>query len=118
MTTSAGGKTLNTPQKISQWIGHLLPGPNAAWTVLALSLCATLWAWYATRDAVEEKARLLFDFRVQETENAILKRMNDYKQVLRGAAGLFAASQKVDRDEWKAYIGSLNIEERYPAFKA
>lgn len=117
MTTPAGDKALNTSQKISQWIGHFLPGSNAAWTVLALSLCTTLWAWYATRDAAEEKARLLFDFRVQETENAILKRMNDYKQVLRGAAGLFAASQKVDRDEWKAYIASLDIQERYPGIQ-
>ena len=117
MTTPAGDEALNTPQKVSQWIGHLLPGSNTAWTVLVLSLCATLWAWYATRDAAEEKAHLLFDFRVQETENAILKRMQDYEQVLRGAAGLFAASQKVDRDEWKAYIGSLDIEERYPGIQ-
>ncbi len=117
MTTPAGGKTLNTPQKVGQWIGHLLPGSNTAWTVLVLSLCATLWAWYATRDAAEEKARLLFDFRVHETENAILKRMQDYEQVLRGAAGLFAASQKVDREEWKAYIASLNINERYPGIQ-
>lgn len=96
---------------------RLLSGSHTAWTVLVLSLCTTLWAWYATRDAVEEKARLLFDFRVQETESAILKRMQDYKQVLHGAAGLFAASQKVDRAEWKAYIASLDIQERYPGIQ-
>ena len=117
MTTPESGKTLNVPQKSSQWTRRLLSGSRTAWTVLVLSLCATLWAWYATRDAVEEKARLLFDFRVQETESAILKRMQDYKQVLHGAAGLFAASQKVDRAEWKAYIASLDIQERYPGIQ-
>ncbi len=117
MTTLESRKTLHVPQKSSPRTRRWLSGSHTAWTVLVLSLCATLWAWYATRNAAEEKARLLFDFRVQETESAILKRMQDYEQVLRSAAGLFAASQKVDRAEWKAYIASLDIQERYPGIQ-
>ena len=117
MTTPTSGETLNTSKKIDPQMGRLFPGANTAWAIFVLSLCVTLWAWYATRSAVEEKTRLLFDFRVQETQNAIIKRMQDYEYVLRGAAGLFAASQKVDREEWKAYIDSLNIQERYPGIQ-
>lgn len=117
MTTLESRKTLQVPQKSSPRTRRWLSGSHTAWTVLVLSLCATLWAWYATRNAAEEKARLLFDFRVQETESAIFKRMQDYEQVLRGGAGLFAASQKVDRAEWKAYIASLDIQERYPGMQ-
>ena len=110
-------KPLNHLSDIKGLRSLLLSG-KTAWIVLALGLLATLWAWYVTHEAAQEKERLRFDFRVQETENAILKRMQDYEQLLRGASGLFAASQSVVREEWNAYINSLKIEERYPGIQA
>ncbi len=60
---------------------------------------------------------MLFEFRAQETQNIILKRLQDYEFVLRGAAGLFAASTQVDRKEWQAYITSLKIHVHYPGIQ-
>lgn len=98
-------------------IRSFLLNAKTAWIVLALTLLATLWAWQTTRYAIQEKERLRFDYRVQEIEDDILERMQIYEQVLRGAAGLFAASQNVAREEWKAYVESLNIHDNYPGIQ-
>ena len=39
--------------------------------------------------------------------------MTAYTQILRGAAGLFAASQEVRRNEWQRYVEHLGLDEVY-----
>ena len=58
-----------------------------------------------------------FDFRVRETVEHIEQRMATYKQVLRGARGLFAASVNVERDEFRNYVAMLQLEQRYPGIQ-
>lgn len=43
--------------------------------------------------------------------------MKTYEQVLRGAAGLFAASRSVTRESFAKYVGALNLEENYPGIQ-
>ncbi len=43
------------------------------------------------------------------------ERMNLYEGMLNGAASLYAASQSVEVDEWRAYVRSLQLKERFPA---
>jgi PAS domain S-box-containing protein len=62
-------------------------------------------------DRARDQAR--FNTRVEALERAMLDRMSSYIHVLKGAAGLFAASQTVDRDEWRAYCARLDLAERY-----
>lgn len=91
---------------------------KTAWIAFVLSLAATLWAWQVTREATLERERLRFDFRVKETENAIFKQLQSYEQVLRGVVGLFAASTRVERDEFKGYVASIKIHEHYRGIQA
>lgn len=84
----------------------------------AAALTLTFSAWHSARDQEERGASLRFDARAVEISRAIRDRMLDYEQALRGAAGLFVASERVDRAEWTAYIRSARIEEAYPGILA
>jgi PAS domain S-box-containing protein len=92
-------------------------GYFAAWAVLFVSLLITLAAWRLARNEIERSAHSRFDARSAELEAVISGRLLDYRQVLHGAAGLFAASKSVERDEWQAYVQSLNIENGYPGLQ-
>lgn len=51
-----------------------------------------------------------------ETSEITLKieqRFKAYRQVLRGARALFAASREVSRDEWRRYVEALRLDEDY-----
>lgn len=84
---------------------------------LGLTLGITLAAWrYATK-AVELEAHRHFEFRVAQMHEAIRGRMLDYAQVLRGGTGLIAASNAVSRDQWRAYVSKLHLDESYPGLQ-
>jgi PAS domain S-box-containing protein len=88
--------------------------------VLAIVLPALLVmkAWQAEVDNVESKARAEFESRAADIRDAVAGRLLDYEQVLRGAAGLFAASERVEREEWRAYYESLKLDVYYPGIQS
>ncbi len=79
-----------------------------------LPVVLTFFAWRTTLDAVKQDARIRFEFKTNQMTAAISDRLLAYEQVLRGAAGLFAASKSVGRDEWRAYFESLKIDAYFP----
>ena len=81
------------------------------------SLSLTLGAWYSARSDADAEARGQFDVQVTEIVAAIKGRALDYEQVLRGAAGLFAASASVERSEWDSYVDALRLETVYPGIR-
>ena len=83
----------------------------------ACALLLTLAAWLSARSDAEAEARGHFDVQVAEIVAAIKGRALDYEQVLRGAAGLFAASASVERAEWDAYVDALRLETVYPGIR-
>lgn len=86
----------------------------AAWVVLAVCLMLTLIAWHAALGNANDNAARAFASRAKEIESAIRARILAYEQVLRGGIGLFHASREVERDEWRAYVAALKVEENYP----
>ncbi len=84
---------------------------------MALSLLATGVAWWMVSDGVTERARARFDEAAHQAGSAILNRMRAYEQILIGGRGLFAASESVDRRTWRAFVGSMEIEERFPGIQ-
>jgi signal transduction histidine kinase/integral membrane sensor domain MASE1/ActR/RegA family two-component response regulator len=54
---------------------------------------------------------------VHLTERGIHERMRIYEDALRGGASLFAASRRVEREEWRRYVDSLQILDRYPGIQ-
>lgn len=88
-----------------------------AWVTLIISFLLTFLLWRHSKIDSEKDARRHFDHRVSEIRLELQQRMLAYEQVLRGAAGLFAASQEVDREEWKTYVDNLRIDMAYPGIQ-
>ncbi len=86
--------------------------------VLALSLIVTLIGATYVALAAEAKDRAHFENAIERTQVAIQRRLETYVNLLRGAAGLFAAEDdKVTLKEFQAYIERLNLAERYPGIQ-
>ena len=78
----------------------------------ALSLTAS-GARYATNTGALEE-RLRFDNAAEQVRSEMVHRVDAYVSMLLGAAGLFAGSETVERREFRAYIGRLELSRRYP----
>ena len=87
------------------------PGSWVAWLVLFISLVVTVGGWQVARKNGQEAARAQFDARSGDVIEQIRQRMHAYEYVLRGGVALFAASQSVERDEWRDYVASLKINQ-------
>ena len=94
---------------------HLLGflGRWGAWIVLLASLLITFNAWYFARSEATKRAQARFDFRVKTIETDIYQHLQAYEFLLRGGSGLFAASDEVTREEWRAYVKKLQINQDY-----
>jgi diguanylate cyclase (GGDEF)-like protein len=77
-----------------------------------LGVTAVLWRG-ADTDA-EQDAQADFDGRVRELVNNLDQRMQTYVQVLYGVQGLFASSQQVEREEFRTYLASQDLNRHFP----
>ena len=87
------------------------------WAALLACLGVTILGWHFIASGTEQSARERFDFLADQIKSRITERMQGYEQVLRGGAGLFAASHSVERDEWHEYVEQLRIEENFPGIQ-
>ena len=85
--------------------------------VLLLTLGITWLAWERVGAYDARVLRADFDFRVRDVERRIEHRMDAYEQVLRGVAGLFAASGDVTRADFRDYVSALRLEDHYPGIQ-
>ncbi|MFT5720974.1 MAG: diguanylate cyclase (GGDEF)-like protein/PAS domain S-box-containing protein [Motiliproteus sp.] len=81
--------------------------------VLAISLMVTSASFYFTQASADKNNQDYLDSRVIEAVQLIQNRIAAYETVLRGAGGLFKASEGVTRDEFKRYISSLRLADHY-----
>ncbi len=95
----------------------LLQHPATAWIILLLSAILTGLAWMVAESEVRKRASERFAFQAKDLTGAIAKRMVEYEMALRAGAGLFHASGKVNRDEWRRFVGDLKIHEYYPGIQ-
>jgi signal transduction histidine kinase len=79
-------------------------------TLLALTGVAT----YATAARLHERERDQLTEDAQEATAAIDRRMNDYGQILRGAAGLYNASDDVSYTDFHNYFADQDVVRRFP----
>jgi PAS domain S-box-containing protein len=90
-----------------RWIGLL---PVAVWLVSS----ALLLFWWQALTA--SQGRLVEEhFRAESLRvvSKVSERLEAYDQILRGAAGLFSASEEVSRDEFRRYVEALQIGHAY-----
>lgn len=107
--TTGERKMHRTPSRLLLFAGPVLAG--------GISLALTLWTSHVVSETELESANSEFDARVSNVQQAIVKRMEAYEQVLRGGVGLFSAAAHVDHAEWKAYVKQLGVKEYYPGIQ-
>ena len=88
-----------------------------AYLVLLISLLLTALVWRYVSENVEAQESLRFEETVEATREAIDQRMDTYLDAMFAGRGLFAASESVERDEWRDYIAGSEIERRYPGIQ-
>lgn len=82
--------------------------------VLCILLAATLIAWRYTDRGIAHQSYVKFEKEVEEARGLIKDRIELYIHTLYGAQALFAASQKVEREEWTTFVQKQNLEARFP----
>ncbi len=96
--------------KTAQGKGH----SRLAWLVLIAGLVLTAASWRMAAQREEEDSRRIFTIHMNDTLQIVRQRFDVYVNFLYGARGLFAASERVTRQEWKNYASTLTLEKRYP----
>ncbi len=86
--------------------------------ILLLCLGFTIWGWRSALQTAHLRNRERFDNLCQEITSNIREKIEVYVEALYGARGLFAASNSVERDEWRAYVNELKMKTRYPGLIA
>jgi signal transduction histidine kinase/CheY-like chemotaxis protein len=80
--------------------------------VVLLGLTLVVWrSWWGINDRKEAQR---YHEHVELTVDKIVHRLHDYKMVLQGGAGVFAASETVSREEWRDYYRYRQIDTVFP----
>ncbi len=81
--------------------------------ILAASLMLTLFAWHLSRQYLAQRVQDRFEFRTGQITAEIEKKLLEFEQVLRSAAGFFETSHEVSRDEWHRYVRTSALLSRH-----
>ncbi len=86
--------------------------------VLFFAIAATVSISVIVNNKSVEKANGDFAIDVLDAKDSIRERLNVYIEVIYGGRALFAASDSVTRADWKTYLDSTGILNRYPGIFA
>lgn len=82
--------------------------------VLVAGVVLSAVAGWGFKQRVEAEAVSHFVFVCDQIEQSIQRRLEAVELILRGGAAVFAASETVDRDEWKSYVDTLKALNEIP----
>jgi PAS domain S-box-containing protein len=85
--------------------------------VLGVMLFMSMLAWYLTHRFINENVEQRFNFRTEEISSAISRRLLEYETILRSGAALFDASDEIEREEWRTFVSSLNLQKSFPGIQ-
>lgn len=98
-----------------RWKGEGLGGlPVAGLLILLLSLGLTFYAWKMVAHYVYARNAAEFTALAQESETALLHRIDSYQHVLLGGVGFFQGAGSVSRAQWRTYVDAIDIQRNYP----
>ena len=87
------------------------------YAVLAVGLLSTATsAWLLDREARERDA-IRLESAVVRIQNSLTTRIETYTALLRAAAGLFAASERVKLHEFRGFVEQLDLRAKYPGIQ-
>lgn len=85
--------------------------------VLVAGLLITGLLWNVVRQHAAQELRSEFDEEVKVIQTRIDERLDDYRDILSGATGLFDASRSVERSEFREYVNNLHLDRTYPGIQ-
>ena len=88
-----------------------------AWSVLLGSLGVVLLSWHNLSNNQQMAANAQFELLADELSKTLEERMTDHERILLAGAGLFDASHNVTREDWKAFIQRLQLNNHYPGIQ-
>lgn len=97
---------------------RLLDRKAIAWITLGVTLVLTFALWRYVEQQVERRGSERFQLNAEIEHGVLVSRLEAHVQSLRGVAGLFAGSTRVDRAEWNAYIEALALDRSLPGVQA
>jgi len=100
-------RTLNRRPSVSVYV-------IASLVVGLAFLGVTLLLWQNASQTLQQQFRTSAQQMSDNSTDAITKRLATYEEIMRGGAGLFKASEDVTRHEWKEFIDTYDVENRYP----
>lgn len=90
------------------------PRLSLALIVLVVGLFGSLLAAWTVQRTIDDDAIDAFNKVCDEITLQIRERLTAYALLLQGGQALFAASDSVDRDEWRTYAQTVRAEETVP----
>ncbi|HBH83848.1 MAG TPA: hypothetical protein DDY34_08590 [Bacteroidales bacterium] len=89
-----------------------------SYLVLSILFILVFWGWQVLNNLAKKKEQIRFDDYCLGITRRINDRLHDIEMILRGAAGVFAASDKVTSADWAAYVKYKNLDELFPGTQA
>jgi signal transduction histidine kinase len=86
------------------------------WVVLAIGIPVSVLLFGHLQDAVEDLARLRFERNASDVKHVIEARVRSYSDVLYGLQALFATQESISRAQFRQFVDSLDLKQRYPGF--
>ena len=95
------------------------PLPNLSYrtwpmfVAMLLSLLALLMTAALLRQRQVADRDAAFARQAHRLHERLTERIRTYDEILKGAAGLHAASEHISRSEWRTYVGALRLDENH-----
>lgn len=114
-------KSMNLSSLYKRYI-RIVPGVRsyvlAAVMVFVLGMCVTLYSWHSDKQQVVENRDAALNEQLAKVESDIVNRLTIYEQIIKGASGLFEASDSVDQASLQNFIAQFNLKDSYPGIQA
>lgn len=91
--------------------------PTTATITVLIAVIVLFGIWSVSKEYFLVAAQHRFEIKVLENTDRIQKRLSQYETVLHSGAAFYQASKYVSRDEWKHFIGSLELYRNYPGIQ-
>lgn len=85
--------------------------------IFCLGALSTVLVWQSSQAQLRERRLAAFEFQANKLARQLDAHLLATTQVLRGVAGLFAASEEVNRAEFRQYVDALRLGDRYPGIQ-
>lgn len=86
-------------------------------SILAAALATTFVVWLLVALDASRDAERGFDALARNAATELREQVTATTQLLRGGAALFHSVDHVSRESWRTYVGTLDIEKRYPGLQ-